>query len=453
MKSLKIIAVTILAVSFFGMAGCSPKVTPITNQPAAIRTEQKTTELMENIDSKDSKTIKTMSFIDLDHGWIVVGRSVLSTQDGGLHWVKAADLKNEVLDMDFLSLKLGWLATSDGLLKTQDGGKTWSNVANYQGKAAARVQFIDEKHGWILCNQQIMRTVDGGENWTLMGIPNPDYPGELAFNFISPDQGWLLVGFVGGAGNQGKKLYKTMDGGGNWNEVSSTSILSSPRCQDKGLPIAGYVSDLFFLNERDGWITESRGQLMVTSDGGRNWKMVDRQPVEEWFMTKPFFINSQQGYVLDSLAGTSLLVTNDGGLNWKAVINGKIEPLVIDGRLEALAPELMKGNPFAGKNFVYLDGYWYDPERGQFGDRYVVAFMRKLEVATNPSQLIIEVYNKDRAPYLEGVEWVDYPCPREIGDISYMNIENDQTQVHFVSSMGIKGTFDLQTKQWNFAAQ
>ena len=81
--------------------------------------------------------------------------------------------------------------------------------------------------------------------------------------------------------------------------------------------------------------------------------------------------------------------------------------------------------------------------------------MRRVDdgVATNPSQLIIEVYNKGRAPYIEGVEWVDYPCPREVGDISYIYIENEQTLVHFTSSGGVKGSFNLQTNQWNFANQ
>lgn len=36
----------------------------------------------------DSQTIKTASFIDLNHGWIVKGHSILDTEDGGFIGLK-----------------------------------------------------------------------------------------------------------------------------------------------------------------------------------------------------------------------------------------------------------------------------------------------------------------------------------------------------------------------------
>ena len=322
------------------------------------------------------------------------------------------------------------------------------------------MQFVDEKHGWAYyfnANENdftalFMQTSDGGENWSSIVLPEKDIINNyLAFSFISPDQGWLIIGSQPGAGQQIKKFYETLDGGNTWNEISSTSL---PPREDDGLPSSGYVSDLYFLNEKQGWLTESRGQLFVTMDGGKNWTLVDNHPVREWSMAKPFFVNLMEGYVLNSESGTTLLVTKDGGLNWNPVINGKIEPLMLDGKvLEPLDSKLLSDDHhFENANYVYLDGYWHDMNTGQFGTRYVISFRESGTngVAANPNQPIIEVYYEGRTPDEEGVEWVKYSSPKEIGNITYMNIDNDKTLVHFVSSKGLKGTLNLKTNEWNF---
>ena len=280
----------------------------------------------QNVGIKDGQSLKTESFIDLNHGWIVNAHSIFDTEDGGLHWAKIVDINGDIYDMDFLSLTQGWLSSSEGLLKTADGGKTWININKVKGKIVTRLQFVDEKHGWIYAynvdknenpNYYFMRTTDGGEKWLSIEIPDPDFFGILAFSFISPTQGWAISGSQPGAGSQPKKLYKTTDGGISWDKISSTSI---PPSKSDGLPMGGYVSDLCFLNEKYGWFTESRGQLFVTSNGGKNWTMVDNHPVKEWFMSKPFFVDRSEGYVLNFESGrNSLLITKDGGLNWKQV--------------------------------------------------------------------------------------------------------------------------------------
>ncbi|MDR3601630.1 MAG: hypothetical protein P4L49_14310, partial [Desulfosporosinus sp.] len=160
--------------------------------------------------------------------------------------------------------------------------------------------------------------------------------------------------------------------------------------------------------------------------------------------------------VLDCYSGTSLLQTKDGGQSWKSMINGKIEPLVTMGKMkESLDPELYTGNHhFDGADFVFLDGYWYDSETGQFGNKYVISYQQRVNdgVATNPSQPIIQVYNENRLPAVEGKAWVNYICPKDIGNMTYMDIDNylSNLAVQFVSSRGIRGTLNLKTNQWSF---
>ena len=254
---------------------------------------------------------------------------------------------------------------------------------------------------------------------------------------------------VGGAGNQAKRLYKTQDGGKIWSEITRCEIQNE---QIGGLSSGGYVSDLFFLNENYGWLTEARGDIEITTDGGKHWGRYDGRPMNERFMSKPFFIDPKEGYVLDKFSGTSLLKTIDGGLSWKLVINGKLEALKRNGQIDD--PELLVSNDhFDRADCVYLDKYWHDTKTGQFGSRYVISFEQRVNdgVATNPNEQIIQIYNEDRLPDVNGKAWVDYICPKDIGKITYVDIEyNQDLVVQFVSSRGIKGTLNLKTYQWSF---
>jgi photosystem II stability/assembly factor-like uncharacterized protein len=276
---------------------------------------------------KNNNTLQTASFINLNTGWIVLGHSILSTKDGGLHWNEVSSIKSDAHDIDFLTENIGWLSSNDGLLRTDDGGKTWNQATNLKDLTVTRVQFVNPNAGWIYgyngpdkdgnSNYYFLRTINSGKNWTSIKTPEPNIFGSLAFFFTSPKQGWLIIGSQPGAGSQGKIIYKTLDGGESWNKIASASI---PPNKSDGLPIGGYVSDIYFLNENQGWFTESRGQIYATTDGGNTWEMVDKHPIKEWFMFKPFFENNEDGYVLSADSGKlSLLGTKDGGHSWKVI--------------------------------------------------------------------------------------------------------------------------------------
>jgi hypothetical protein len=116
----------------------------------------------------------------------------LITQDGGLNW-KFVPLKEDGLSLFFLDASLGWMATSEGIWKTNDGGLTFQKLAKRKG--VARIHFLDPRHGFAVgVPKKVWETVDGGENWQEVPAArqpksDPDRSIYTWIDFVSPTSG------------------------------------------------------------------------------------------------------------------------------------------------------------------------------------------------------------------------------------------------------------------------
>ena len=93
--------------------------------------------------------------------------------------------------------------------------------------------------------------------------PPPGQAGPLSATFVSPSEGWVLVGVSCGRAFC-LQLQHTTDGGSAWTVVPSPQ-LASPA-------VAGQVRAVRFADPQDGWVYGSR--LLATHDGGRSWRAV-----------------------------------------------------------------------------------------------------------------------------------------------------------------------------------
>jgi photosystem II stability/assembly factor-like uncharacterized protein len=84
----------------------------------------------------------------------------------------------------------------------------------------------------------------------------------------------------------------------------------------------GWLTDVFFLDEKTGWLLTSEGSLASTSDGGRTWDSV-RGPTQGDYCTGVWFLDAKRGFVISGLRGcdwyvpAKLVATEDGGRTWK----------------------------------------------------------------------------------------------------------------------------------------
>lgn len=219
-----------------------------------------------------SRPIRSVYFIDEYSGWALGDNGVLSTTDGGDHWVEG-NVNGKSLF--FIDENTGWLVRetfniySDAIFKTTDGGTTWIPKATESGFS---VFFIDINNGWVVGNNgSIRKTTDGGESWDTKtsGTTN-----DLnCIKFFDSNLGMCV-------GNAGTVLLST-DGGENWviKNVGNTEVLTS----------------ISFTNSATVWISGSNGTILSTTDLGNNW--TNYGSVTNNNLTSLYFINENTGWI------------------------------------------------------------------------------------------------------------------------------------------------------------
>ncbi|WP_264842590.1 WD40/YVTN/BNR-like repeat-containing protein [Caldinitratiruptor microaerophilus] len=106
-----------------------------------------------------------------------------------------------------------------------------------------------------------------------------------------------------------KALYRTDDGGRTWALV-------------RDLSGAGYVDGVFFRPEGHGWVWMSRGNLLATEDGGREWKVLDVTSPEVVEARSVWFVSDTEGFALlqdNERRAWRLDATRDAGKTWSTV--------------------------------------------------------------------------------------------------------------------------------------
>lgn len=231
------------------------------------------------------------------------------------------------------------------LLRTADSGYTWRSVtpAEAVGESASW-HLLNSEEAWAVFSGLqngliVWRTQDGGSNWDSAHINTGDLPlaearvGKLTFS--DRRNGWLLLHLPGDEGRDPVALFKTYDGGVNWERLTgSTGDILPGVCLKTGV---------FFLTDLLGWVTgDCRAALpglylFQSSDGGKSWEQVrlpdppDQpgvfdEPANRCAAQPPQFFNLQEGVLRVTCTITRgvgergwVYRSVDGGREWSAV--------------------------------------------------------------------------------------------------------------------------------------
>lgn len=215
----------------------------------------------------------------------------------------------------FSSSTIGYLGGNDSLLmKTTDGGLTWNQI-NYTGVNflpggghILNLQFLNDNVGFMTVGPYSgsYGTTDGGFTWNAISLP-----GNLCFN-----QGMYFFdennGFIAGSGCFQGELIGSISGAnwltGTWN----LSNLNAPTT----LP-DNRITDIDFYDNSYGLAVSISGYVFRTTDGGANWDSVST-PGPLNALTSVLIVNdtlAYAGYETQN-SGFGLYVTNDAGLTW-----------------------------------------------------------------------------------------------------------------------------------------
>jgi photosystem II stability/assembly factor-like uncharacterized protein len=286
------------------------------------------------------RNVSSMQFIDETTGLASVSNSPVAwvTRDGGKSWSLpppyrsvGSEICTQPTDpgagtgpraVHMFSTTTGWAA---GARRTTDGGADWANVSPASVKLRSSVYaefFLDATHGWVVqtagsstsCADRVVvfSTADGGATWQ-QGAPVTVAGSGIgaSIDFIDASNGWLLIG---------SQLYRSSDGGRNWNQVAANIGLTFAGCASLGPTVFASFGPMVFSSLTTGWTQiqckNSGPGLAVTHDGGANWTAQILAKSSCCTSTVlPTFFDPSHGLVFDS-NGPAFVMTADGGHTW-----------------------------------------------------------------------------------------------------------------------------------------
>ncbi len=209
--------------------------------------------------------INDIYFRDRDHGFLLAGNTIFSTQDNGTRWSEARRFLPtefdgaavELYSVRFSSKKRGWVVGSiskrdrviDSILViTNNGGETWQRQRAPSSSELIHIDFDNDRRGWIVgTGGTILNTTDTGETWTKQ---TSGVTGTIFHVDFRNDKRGMAVGERG-------TILRTADGGDTWTPV-----------------VAGVRSTLLsveFVNDDEAWAVGRGGTILRTGDGGATW--------------------------------------------------------------------------------------------------------------------------------------------------------------------------------------
>jgi photosystem II stability/assembly factor-like uncharacterized protein len=191
----------------------------------------------------------------------------------------------------FINSNIGYAVGLGGnIRKTTNGGINWVDQC-VTTCSLWSVFFTDSLTGYVVGDScqfstKIYKTIDGGTNWN--SILSPTSNGLRSVIFPVADTGYV-VGLNG-------TILKTVNAGTNW-------IL-----QNSG--VKSNLRSVFFTDSKTGYIVGESDTILKTINGGANWISYISGTLSN---TSVFFSSSDTGWVVGA---NSIIKTTNGGINW-----------------------------------------------------------------------------------------------------------------------------------------
>ena len=310
-------------------------------------------------------------------------------------------------------------AASGGIWKTTDGGDRWVPIFEgqpVQAIGALAVSLADPAvvwagtgEAWAVRDSDVMgdgiyKSTDAGKSWNHMGLAETGRIGKIVTHPTNPDIAYVCaVGRITGP-QQERGVYRTMDGGTNWEQV----LFVDKNTGCSGLDMDAKNSRKLIAGtwqvEMHPWAMLSGGPgsgIYISNDAGSTWKRVEGSGLPNSPVGKIDVAiaptDSNRVYALIQTADQgSVWRSDDGGTNWRAVnydraLIGRAGYYIgievsSDNRDELyVADSSFWGSVDGGETFkqVQMGGdthdIWIDPKNA---DRYVVTHDGGLNITT-----------------------------------------------------------------------
>ena len=254
--------------------------------------------------------LNAVYFTSPENGWVAGDDGYLaSTNDGGRSWAKyALNTTENINEIYFRNNDNGYVVAGKSILVTRDGGRTWAETRIYRdgefGTAMPdflSIRFTDKKRGYLVgslfrrvgndelvVDSLVMRTEDGGDTWRRVSVPTKT---ELVHvDFDGNSRGWIV-------GHNGVVLASS-DEGNTWKQQLSGTAAS--------------LYNVDFRDKNEGYIVGSEGTILRTENGGATWEKVTTNFRDTFLRVD--FADDKNGWIVGRSG--SILRSSDKGKSW-----------------------------------------------------------------------------------------------------------------------------------------
>ena len=244
--------------------------------------------------------LRDVVFINRTHGWIVgitsegnSGGVILYTNNSGNSWqVQHHDASQPFRQIAVVNSDTLWIAGRGMLVYTTNGGQQWHNstIIGSGTSGLLSVIFVNETHGWTSTKRDLYRTIDGGHSWENMSSWIID---DTVRNFHVYNSEMWAIGFYG--------IYYSDDYGNTWTQLF-----------DRG----GW--SLSFVNEYEAWAVADN--MVAHSFDGMSWysqSLPRPSPlggVYPPYFSDILFLDRSNGWI--GGLETPIAYTPNGGWDW-----------------------------------------------------------------------------------------------------------------------------------------
>ncbi len=214
-----------------------------------------------------------------------------------------------------------------GMWRTEDGGKSWTNLGLKDGRHIVRIVIHPKNPDvvWVAVmghlfgpnkERGIYKTTDGGKTWKQTLFVNDQTgafeivmePGNPKVMYAST---WRVIRqpHTMESGGEGSALWKSMDGGDTWTNISTSKGLPKGTWGINAIAIAPSNTDKLY-----AIIENEKGGMYASEDGGKTWSLRSsdgniRQ--RAWYYSRVFVdpVNENLVYCLN----VGFMVSRDGG--------------------------------------------------------------------------------------------------------------------------------------------
>ncbi|MFH0758775.1 MAG: hypothetical protein V2B15_15915, partial [Bacteroidota bacterium] len=228
---------------------------------------------------------------------------------------------------------------SGGLWKTSNGGINFKPIFEKEEVASIGAVAVDPGNPdviWVGTGEGnprnslnggcgIYKSLDGGRNWNLLGLENTRHIHRIIVNPANTDV--VYVGAIGSpwGPHSERGVYKTTDGGKSWKQILFINELTgvADMVMDPGNPDKLFVA--MWEHQRWPWFFKSGGPgsgLHMTVDGGETWtKITEKEGLPKGELGRIGLAiaggNSTYVYALVESKKNAIYRSTDGGYSWE----------------------------------------------------------------------------------------------------------------------------------------